>query len=34
MMDDVLIHAKVEVTHWKRVREVVKRLQESGVTLG
>ena len=33
MIDDVLIHAKDEVTHWKRVREVLKRLQEAGVTL-
>ena len=32
-MDDVLIHGSDEVEHDARVRKVLKRLQEAGVTL-
>ena len=32
-MDDILVHAPEEITHDKRVRAVLQRLQEAGITL-
>ena len=32
-MDDILIYGKNSKEHWERVRKVLKRISESGMTL-